>query len=255
MARGVSVVVGVGGDGTMRDIATVLADTDVPLGIVPAGTGNQIAAVLGIPGSIDGAAAELATGLGRTIDLGRVTVRPSDGPEQASTFVIGCGAGLDAHLMATTPSGLKRRLGKAAYLAQAVRLGLSIRAVPTRISVDDDVHEVESSIAVVGNMGQLIPGMIDLRTPIDPTDGLLDVIVVAAHGPLHGLKGLVDQLWRTELGGHSGSESMRLRGHRIDIEPERPEPLEIDGDHVGEGSLSARVMPAALDVIVPAGSG
>ena len=248
---GMGAVVGVGGDGTMRDIAAVLADTRVPLGIVPAGTGNQVAAVLGVPLKPEAAIAALAGARTRTIDLGEVRVSPTDGPVTTSVFIIGCGAGLDARLMATTPGELKRRIGKSAYFMQAARLAPGIRAAPCRIEVDGEVIETETSIVLVGNMGQLMPGVLDLRLPIDPSDGLFDMIAVGAHGPLHGLVGLADQLWRTELGGRSGATSIRRRGRVISITPERPEPMQIDGDYVGEGSLNARILPGALKVLVP----
>jgi diacylglycerol kinase family enzyme len=254
LADDVRSIVGVGGDGTMRDIAASLTESSVPLGLVPAGTGNQVAAVLGIPLSLEGAVAALATEHTTTIDLGEVTLRPVDGAESTSTFIIGCGAGFDAHLMATTPAGLKRKFGKTAYLAQAIRLGLGIKALPSVITVDDEVIEMDSSIALVGNMGQLIPGVMDLRMPIDPSDGQFDIIVVAAHGPIHGLKGLVDQLRRRDLGGGSGSDSIRRRGQSVTIETQRPAPLEVDGDYVGEGGLSACILPGALDVLVPRAS-
>ena len=88
------------------------------------------------------------------------------------------------------------------------------------------------------------------RLPIVPDDGLLDLIVVGARGPLHGVKGFADQMLRTSLGGESGSSSLRVRGRTMSIEADRPEPLEVDGDYVGEGSLEASVMPGALDVLV-----
>jgi diacylglycerol kinase family enzyme len=154
--------------------------------------------------------------------------------------------------MATTPPDLKRRFGRSAYFAQAIRLALDIEAVPHRISVDGQVIETDASIALVTNMGELVPGVVGPRLPIVPDDGLLDLIVVGARGPIHGMKGLIDQLFRTHLGGGSGSDSLRVRGKVIEIEADRPEPLQVDGDHVGWGSLTARVMPGALDVLVPA---
>ena len=102
-------------------------------------------------------------------------------------------------------------------------------------------------------MGHLVPGVVGLRLPLDPEDGLLDLIVVAARGPIHGLKGLFDQLTRTALGGTSGSDSLRLRGRHISVEFHSPAPMQVDGDYVGEGSLEARVRPGALEVLVPAG--
>ncbi len=251
LAEGVTAVVGVGGDGTMRDIAAVLADTNVPLGVIPGGTGNQVAAVLGVPLKPEAAIAALAGARIRTIDLGEVRVSPADGPATTSVFIIGCGAGLDARLMATTPGELKRRIGKSAYAVQAARMAPDIKAVPCRIEVDGEVIETETSIVLVGNMGQLMPGVIDLRLPIDPADGLFDMIAVGARGPVQGIVGLADQLLRTKLGGGSGATSIRRRGRVISITPEQPEPLQVDGDYVGEGSLSARILPGALRVLVP----
>ncbi len=253
LESGVSAVVGVGGDGTLRDIAELLVHSDVPLGIVPAGTGNQLAAVLGIPRSMRAAADALAAARPRTIDLGRVTLRLSGEAETETVFTIGCGAGFDARLMATTPKEWKQRLGKAAYFVQAIRLATSIDVVPYRLTVDGASFETDASVALIGNMGQLVPGRLDLRMPILPDDGLLDLIVVGARGPIHGVQGLVDQLWRTSLGGGEGSPSLRVRGREISVEADRPEPLQVDGDHVGEGSLAARVLPGAVEVLVPMG--
>jgi diacylglycerol kinase family enzyme len=250
--RGVSAVIGVGGDGTLRELATALAGTGVPMGIVPAGTGNQVAAVLGVPLSVRDAVAALATERRRSVDLGEARLRFVSGDDVTSPFILGCGAGLDARLMATTSSASKRRYGKTAYFAQGIRLAMSVDVSAVRLSVDGEVIETEASLALVGNMGHLVPGVIGLRLPLDPADGLLDLIVVAARGPVHGLKGLIDQLTRTGLGGSSGSESLRLRGRHITIESEVPQPMQVDGDFVGEGSLEATVRPAALHVLLPA---
>ena len=251
VAEGVGAVIGVGGDGTLRDIATILRGSGIPLGIVPGGTGNQVAAVLGIPRSLEEAAASLERARRRTIDLGEVTFDPVDAPPSTSLFTIGCGLGLDARIMATTPSEWKQRMGRTSYLVQGMKLALSLEATPHTITIDGQTIETDATIALVGNMGQLIPGALDLRLPIEPDDGLLDLIVVGARGAIHGMRGLADQLWRTSLGGDSGSDSVRARGRAIAVEAERPEPVQIDGDYVGDGSLSAAILPGAIDVLVP----
>jgi diacylglycerol kinase family enzyme len=247
---GVPLVVGVGGDGTQRDIAAVLAGTQVPLGIVPAGTGNQIAAVLGIPRQPKQAVAALADARARTIDLGQATVEDADGATISSTFIIGCGVGFDAELMATTPAQLKQRLGAAAYFVQGARLALRLSATPGRVTVDERTVEAPITAALIGNMGELVPGRLGLRLPLDPADGLLDLILVGAGNTLGAFRGLLDQVRRTEIG--VGDGSIRLRGRSISIEPTQPMALEIDGDHVGAGRrLSATVHPAALQVLAP----
>ena len=127
--EGVASVVGVGGDGTMRDIAAVIAETPVPLGIVPAGTGNQVAAVLGIPRVPIEAVDALEQAQVRTLDLGQVSVELEGTTPAEATFILGCGAGFDAELMATTPSGLKRRLGAAA--SEPIRFNATTKAQRT----------------------------------------------------------------------------------------------------------------------------
>jgi diacylglycerol kinase (ATP) len=247
----VTSVIGVGGDGTMRDIASVIAGTDVPLGIIPAGTGNQVAAVLGVPRSPLPAAEVLGSAIERTIDLGSVSVELERGAATGSTFIIGCGAGFDAELMATTSAGLKRRLGAAAYFVQGARLAMRLTATPCRVTVDDELIETPATAVLIGNMGQLVPGRLGLRLPLDPGDGLLDLIVVGATNPLAAVRNLADQLRRTQLGGGSGDGSIRRRGRAIRIEPSLPLPLEVDGDYVGRGALEARIRQGALQVLAP----
>jgi len=248
---GVASVVGVGGDGTMRDIAAVIAGTHVPLGIIPAGTGNQVAAVLGIPRSPLAAVDAFEGALPRSIDLGQVSVELEDGSVFESTFIIGCGAGFDAELMATTSAQLKRRLGVAAYFVQGARLASRLSATPCEVTIDDEPISTLVTAVLIGNMGELVPGRLGLRLQLDPSDGLLDLIVVGASSPLGGVRALADQLRRTELGGGSGDASIRRRGRRVRIEPQLPMILEVDGDHVGSGSLEARVVPGALRVLAP----
>jgi diacylglycerol kinase (ATP) len=248
---GVASVVGVGGDGTMRDIAAVLAGTEVPLGIVPAGTGNQVAAVMGVPLSPLEAFDALVDPATRTIDVGELRLELEGETAKHVPFILGCGAGFDAELMATTSARLKRRLGAAAYFVQGARMALRLTAAPCRVIIDGETMEAHATAALIGNLGQLIPGRLDLRLPLDPTDGLLDLIVVGATNPVAGLRGLTDQLRRTDLGGGDGDTSIRRRGRTIRLEPESAMALEVDGDYVGRGALEATVRPGALRVLVP----
>jgi diacylglycerol kinase family enzyme len=251
LREGVASVIGVGGDGTLHHIAAALAGTGVPLGIVPAGTGNQVASVLGVPRSAAEAIDALEHARPRTIDLGEVSVTTDTGTSANTTFILGCGAGFDARLMATTSPSLKRRIGTAAYFVQGARLALRLTATPCQVDVDGRALEVAATTVLIGNMGQLVPGRLALRLPLDPGDGLLDLIIVGATGPIVALRGLLDQLRRSELGGRSGDGSVRLRGRHIRVAPREPLPLQIDGDHVGLGGLDARVRPDALTLLVP----
>ncbi len=255
-AAGVPLVVGVGGDGTQRAIATGIAGSDTQLGIVPGGTGNILAGVLGIPDDLGTAAELLRTGRSRRIDIGDVTVddverAPGTEPER-TICAIGCGIGFDARLMATTASDHKQRFGRYAYLLQAVRLAASIGTVPYHLVVDGREIEVDASVAMVTNVGEIIPGVVGPRLPAVPDDGLLDLFVVGAGNALEGIRGLADQLLRTGTGGGPGSRTLRFRCTSARLASTPPEPIQVDGDPHGVGSLDITIRPAALSVIVPA---
>ena len=256
--RGVASVVGLGGDGTQRAIAAVVAGTGVPLGILPAGTGNILGGVLGIPHGLREAIESLGAARPRLIDLGDVALYTTDlaegEPPRRTICAIGCGIGFDARLMATTESVDKARFGRYAYLLQAVRLASSVTAVPYRITIDGRVIELEATIAMVTNVGDLIPGVLRPRLPALPDDGQLDLFVVAAKGVVEGLRGLADQLLRTTTGGDSDSRTLRFRCHSARLESTPPEPIQVDGDPCGTGAIEVTVRPAALHVLAPRGS-
>ncbi len=258
VAAGVDLVVGAGGDGTLKDVAQALAGTGVPMGMVPGGTGNVLAGVLGVPGSLEGAVALLSHGVPRTIDLGdvRVELDAGDGtpPEvRQMTFMVGAGIGFDARVMQSTSPGLKKRLGRSAYLVQAAWLATHIGAVPYRVTVDGETIELDGSIALVTNFAELVPGFIRTRLPVVPDDGLFDVFVAGARNPVAGVRGLVDHLVRTDLGHDEGAGTLRMRGRRVRLEALPHEPLQVDGDPLGPGTLEATIRPGALRVLVQPG--
>jgi diacylglycerol kinase family enzyme len=211
--------------------------------------------VLGIPKGLAGAIEALGRARPRSIDLGDVALYPADRPPDAeperTICAIGCGIGFDARLMSTTGSDQKARFGRYAYFIQAARLAARIQATPYRLTIDGRVIELEASIAMVTNVGDLIPGVLKPRLPALPDDGQLDVFVVAARGVVEGLRGLTDQLTRTTLGGDADSRTLRFRCRSARLEATPPEPIQVDGDPCGSGTIEVEVRPGALQVLVP----
>jgi len=248
-------VVALGGDGTARAVGAALAGSGVPLGILPGGTGNILAGVLGIPGGLPQAVELLRVARPRAIDLADVTVehadRPAGAPPVRTVSAIGCGIGFDARLMATTTGESKARWGRVAYLFQAVHLASSVGIVPYHLVIDGRPIETEASIAMVTNMGDMVPGLVRPRFPAIPDDGLLDVFVVGARHALEGIRGLADQLLRTGTGGGPGSRTLRFRCHSARLDSTPPEPIQVDGDAWGIGAIEATVRPGTLRVLVP----
>jgi diacylglycerol kinase (ATP) len=259
-------VIAVGGDGTVMEVATAMAGSAIPVGIVPAGTGNILAGTLGIPGSPRAAVRALARAVPRRMDLGEASwelAAPSGGAtaeanaapviERAGrrAFGVGCGLGFDAHLMMATLPGLKRAVGRAAYFATAVTLVPRLRTVPFSITIDGETMETEATVALLVNCGELLPGLLRPRLPVSSNDGELDLFVLRASTPFHGLRAALDLLGRTSLGEAPSGVAFRAMGRSFRLASTPPEPLQIDGEPFGFGSITASVLPGALSVLVP----
>jgi diacylglycerol kinase (ATP) len=253
-AGGAPLVVAIGGDGTVRDSASALAGSNVPLAIVPAGTGNVFAAALGIPRRTEDAVRVIADGRPGLVDLGAASWgRIVDGEAAADgsiAFAVACGIGFDARVMATATTELKRRLGFFAYVVATLHEATRLRPVSFRIEADGDVHDVHGLVVLIANCGQLIPGLIGPRHPLDPTDGLLDVIVVMARSVPGGLIGAAESLL---AGGapHRQPRSLRLRAARVRVVADPREPIQIDGDAHEADWIEATAAPGAITVLRP----
>ena len=248
-AAGYGVAVTCGGDGSVRLAVDALAGTGLPLAIVPLGTGNLLAATLGISRQPLKASARIADAAPVTIDTGLLTT-----PDARESFAVAAGLGFDARLMAETSSSLKSRLGVMAYFVTALRMLPSLPAVRTEIEVDGRHYELKSVVVFVANCGQILPGLVGPRAPLDPFDGLLDVVVVHSSPSPAGIvvagRSALDALLRVEMG--TGGPSLRLRGADIRVLTDPPEPIQVDGDPLPgvTGSFRAVVRPASLTVLV-----
>lgn len=119
MAGGCDTVFACGGDGTVHNIAQVLAKTPVALGILPIGTANALAHDLRIPHDIPAAAKSALQARPKRIALGQITCLNLSGNTETRFFVVAAGIGVDAHLFYKLHTGTKQRLGMAAYYAKA----------------------------------------------------------------------------------------------------------------------------------------
>ena len=242
-------VVVVGGDGTVRHAAGILAGTAIPLAIVPAGTGNVLAASLGIRG-LRTARDAIVAGTSRTIDLG-IAEWGHAGQARADgqgIFVVAAGTGLDARIMASAHEDWKRRLRFGAYVGAAMRELLRLTPVDLVITADGERLERTGHLVLVANTGEIVPGRLGPRRPIDPSDGRLDLLVVTGQGITGGLRSAADLLLRAgELDG--ATIRRRVREVRIDSDP--PQPVETDGDVHPPGWLAARIAPHGVALLVP----
>ena len=242
--EGVDLVLGAGGDGTIRVVCSALAGTGIPFGLIPAGTGNLLAKNLGIP--LDEAAALNVAfdGLDKPIDLVKVTF-----DDQASDhFAVMAGIGLDAVIMQGTNPDLKKAVGSAAYFLSAAQ-NAKHPALNTTIEVDDGAPmKRRAHLIVIGNVGYL-QANIQLIPDAKADDGLLDVVIASPRGIRDWVRLTTRVLIRQR---RLDDQLDRLTGQRVKITVDRPDRYQMDGDTVGEcTSLLAEVQPGALLLRVP----
>src|SRR5690349_8651185 len=229
--------------------AAALEGTDVALGVIRGGTGNRLAGNLRIPASSLRAAEVLLGGRTRRPDLGRM-----DRPSGLHYFAVACGAGMDARVMAGTPSEHKRRWGMAAYVATTLRLIGEVRSTAHHVVVDGVDYEATAAMILVANCGEVIPPYVRLGAAIRPDDGLLDVVVMRADSFGESVRAAWELLRaRGPVAGRPGLVGY-AKGREITVASASPEPVQLDGEPEGETPFTATVVPAAIRVVVPGGS-
>lgn len=245
VADGVDVVAVFGGDGTTMQAATALVGTDVALGLIPGGTGNLLAANLGLPMNPLRAAREVVNGKPRRIDLGRM-----ENSLGVQYFAVAAGAGIDAKVMTGTSSMQKRKWGTMAYIATTLRLLPQVETHLFRITVDGVAYEAEAAMMLVANCGMMIPPIISIGDDVSPEDGLLDIVVVQASSVAGGIRAIWDLV--RDAKGTFGKDVFvaRRKGKEVKVEVlGTVQPVQLDGDGGGETPFTVTILPGALPVM------
>lgn len=233
LAAGCDIVFAAGGDGTVRLVGAALAGTDVPLGLMPQGTGNLLARNLGV--SVDGSAtqnfARSLAGHDTRIDVGRVHATFDDGTATNDTFLIMAGFGLDGDIMESTSETLKKRIGWMAYPLAGMKY---FRARPERMlaSFDDGAPRTKKTTTlIVGNFGRLTGG-VRLMPDATGDDGHFDAVWLSADGPLQWGR-LTRQILMKSRKDTDRVERVSTR--RVTAKAMGQErSLELDGDVIGK---------------------
>ncbi|HLL66324.1 MAG TPA: YegS/Rv2252/BmrU family lipid kinase [Micromonosporaceae bacterium] len=236
--EGVDLVFACGGDGTVMACVGALAGTDVALAVLPSGTGNLLAANLGLSSDVVEGIAVATRGARRRIDVGVVENR---------TFAVMAGIGFDAEMLRSTPEPLKRRFGWPAYAFSALK---HLRTRPMRVSISLDgatnLRRRAKSV-LVGNVGR-IQGGIPLLPDAQPDDGYLDVAILSPRT----LTGWVSLAWGVVRRKHGPAPIETYRAKRVEITADRVYQRELDGDVINAGrSMVVDIRANALTLCVP----
>lgn len=254
------VIVAMGGDGTIQEVAGGLAEARLAashdahedlavLGILPAGTGNDLIKSLRLPADFEDACDRLRTGRRRPLDLGRIRWRSADDAmERERIFVNNVGLGFEGQV-GWEAYHLKVPLrGMPLYLLALLRVLGRLVNPPLRIQFDGAAMPVEEKLLVSIGNGHTSGGGFRLNPAANPFDGKLDCCVIRARGRLEVLRFLPKVL----KGGHVGLPGVdNRRAERVDLTGERPFHGHADGELLGERILGAHVeiLPGLLPVI------
>ena len=237
--RDARIIVVVGGDGTVQEVANATIGTDTALGIVPAGSGDDFVKALGIPKEIPTALDMALGGSVQIIDVGRIDER---------YFVNAVGIGFDAMVGAEKEKAVFFR-GFGAYLWGLLKTFFRYRSPVMRICFGDQQIERKILMATIGN-GTCCGGGFYLTPDAVLDDGLLDVCVVR-H--LSRFK-LLWHLPKVLKGTHTGLDEVTMAQCRaITVESDVPLMIHADGEIWPEKPtrVDIELVPKALKVVVP----
>ncbi|MDH2443528.1 diacylglycerol kinase family protein [Amnibacterium sp. CER49] len=262
---GATVVLAAGGDGTIRAVAEGLRGSDVPVALLPSGTGNLLARNLKLTiDRLEESVETAFTGVNRKIDLGVVDMERPDGQRDTHAFLVMAGLGLDAAMIANTDTKLKKKVGWLAYVGGIARsLGRS-NYIRIRFRLDEEsARNLRVNTILIGNCG-LLTGNILLLPDAVVDDGQFDIVALRPEGFFGWLQIIWKVIWengvmrRSRLGRKilQNTKEVRtlryLRGKQIVVRPDSPQHFQLDGDTMGEVvAVRARVDELALSVRIP----
>ena len=255
--QGVDLVVAAGGDGTVHEVSNGLLDAlaegiEGPvLGVLPVGTGNDFAKLVGPLGDLDGSLDLLANGRVERFDACR-----AEWGDRTHWFVNAGGTGIDVEVVRQI---LRRRGGSspavAKYLAAVLRALVRYRPIPLRIRMDDHVVESDVMIVAAAN-GKCIGGGFWVCPAAEPRDGRFDICIVKRTTYWEALRAIPLIL----RGVHERHPKVEMhRAGRVEIETMGPDPLffQLDGElHEPPDArrLVFEIMPGALPVLTGPGA-
>jgi YegS/Rv2252/BmrU family lipid kinase len=228
------------GDGLIGIVGGALTGTEVPMGIIPGGRGNDLARVLGIPADPTGAVGVLAAGETRVIDVGEVNGR---------RFLGIASVGFDSECQ-DIANKTKLVRGRWVYAYSALRALAAWKAARFTLRIGEENLRFTGWSVAAANSGMFGGGM-HLAPEASLEDGQFDVVMIGDSGKFH----YVSNLPKVFKGTHVENEEVRIvRAPRFELNASRPFAVYADGEHITDLPASLRVIPRALSVVAPPAS-
>ncbi|AST91867.1 MULTISPECIES: diacylglycerol/lipid kinase family protein [Sutcliffiella] len=239
----ISAVVVVGGDGTINETINILQATSIPIGVIPAGTGNDFARANNIPN-------DCALALDRILQVNTGTIDLLHSNFGHFGNVIG--VGFDAQVAElTNRSRLKHymnkwKLGKHSYIINALRLFLTYKPSTVKINIDGSVKIIDDVWLIAVANSQFYGGGLKICPSARNSDGKLDICIISSKTKLKLLK----LFYKVFMGSHIfEKEVMLLQGINISISSDVRLHIQGDGEVLGETPITISVKKNALFII------
>lgn len=235
-ANGADLVVGYGGDGTQMEVANGLMGSDVPLAILPGGTGNAMAFELNIPRDLRQAAELICTSQTiQAVDLARANDK---------YFMLRLYAGVEEEQK--TSREMKDKYGVLSYPMSVISMLRELNHAHYRLTIDGEVVEAEGVACFALNAGSLGGIALSYDNQVDVTDGLLDVFMLNTDlSSLAAATGRMLNLPTEKVRWHY------WRGREIVMEADPPQTIWLDGELLGPTPVTITAVSAAMRVVVP----
>ena len=267
LAQNATHILVAGGDGTVREVATALAEAEAgsttTLGLIPSGTGNVLARNLNLNlNDLNGCVRQALLGNRHPLDLGLARLIHAGGERSEHKFVVMAGLGLDAQIMQATDSKRKRQLGWVAYIEGGFK-SLPLHYERMAVTIDSgEPRNLRVLTLLVGNAGWL-PGRIGLMPDASLDDGELDLAAIGPRRFWHWV-----DFWGRVTWGNRALRPTRIgrklleatanvktlenmTGRKVRVTPSNPLHLQLDGDAFGEVlEVEFEVLPRAISVRV-----
>ena len=254
LATGPDLVIASGGDGTVSEVAGVVLETGIPLGIIPRGTANAFAAALGIPATIQGSCGTILAGNTRTVDMARCNGKP---------MILLAGIGFEADYVNRANRELKNRFGVLAYILAGVQQINDADTFEATLELEGAEQSQNSENPVL--RGSFTTSAITIANAAPATsvlaqgfgevryaDGLLDITISTVKTRMQAISALTSLFASALVSSPTNHEGILcLRGSRVKITTDKPRHVVVDGEIIGTTPVEVECIPQGLTVLTP----
>lgn len=239
----VTAMIAVGGDGTIHEVMNGLVGTDIPLGIVPAGSGNDFSRAIGIPSKADKALERILSGKSKMIDIGNVN---------STYFCTVAGVGFDGEVAQKANASMHKkvlnvfRMGKISYIISALHILFRYKPKDISLMIDNRFYKIPNVwLIAVANL-PFYGGGLFICPEAKSNDGLFDICIVQGMSKWEFLN-VFPLVFK---GNHTSSPFIQIiKGKELEIYSPSPLLIHGDGEIVGQTPARIKMEPYALHVM------